>query len=85
MLDAGNITKQDYTDAINGSISSIDLLNIAAGGAASQMGVVGMLQDQYVQENLDKNTAQTKVNIGRSEKNLDYLDTVISAFISDLS
>ena len=83
MLDAGNITKKEYKAAISGSITSIDLLNIAAGGAASQMGVVQMLQDQYVAENLDAKTAQSKVDIGRQTTNLGYLDNITESYIQE--
>ena len=47
-LDAGNITKVQFTDAVNGTLSPLGLLSKAADGAAGKLGIVDAQRAEYI-------------------------------------
>ena len=47
-LDAGNITKDQFTSAVNGTITPLGLLEKAADGAAGKLGIVDAQRAEYI-------------------------------------
>lgn len=76
MLDAGNITEEQFTQAIKGTLSPLELMNAASATAASNLkdlyDVVGKAADEQAQAAKDKAFAEAGTNeaIIESQKNL---------------
>jgi len=84
-LDAGNITKEQFNAGLTGQLDPLKMLELAAAGAASQLGLEQQVRDQWVQDNmaLDEDILNNYNEVSKLEVTMNTVkglkDTIVDA------
>ena len=82
-LEAGNITKKEYTSAIQGSMSGIDLLSRAVGGARGQIANQEHQRQMYVQGQMTVEDIEIAKRLAKSKTQLKVVESVTPEMIDE--